>query len=98
MVFSPKLKSGTPTNGFPGAAWAVPSCSTPLEWPMTRTKISGTHFKCIEFLVAAAFLAGACGGNTDGPSKDVVSPPFAQHKLVRSCGDAMPGFARCHAI
>src|SRR5450432_2680203 len=70
------------------------------------TRIYRTHFKLFHSMVAAAFLAGACGGDavnspkTDSASNstDIVGQAFTHRETVRSCGDAMPGYVRCHAL
>ena len=70
------------------------------------TRIYRTHFKLFHSLVAAAFLASACGGDavnspkTDSASNspDIVGQAFTHRETVRSCGDAMPGYVRCHAL
>lgn len=74
---------------------------------MTKTKMSKAHWICLPSMVAATFLAGACGGSNTSAGKEsanvsastaVVSQAAVRHKHVRSCGDAMPGFAHCHAV
>jgi hypothetical protein len=65
----------------------------------------GSPFKLFHSLVAAMFLAGACGGDAANSNKDaatasaeIVGQAFQNHSTVRSCGDAMPGYVRCHAV
>jgi subtilase family serine protease len=64
---------------------------------MTK-RFSGVQSRFLQSLIAVAFLAAACGQTSGGASKDLALQSVAGHKLVRSCGDSMPGFARCHAI
>ena len=73
---------------------------------MTKTRFYGSHFKRFHSLVAVVFLAGACGGDAANANKDAISAAnnqivgqaFQNHQTVRSCGDAMPGYVRCHAV
>src|ERR1700744_5377450 len=53
--------------------------------------------------VAMALAVAACGqegskSNAANSNTDIVGQAFTHHESVRSCGDAMPGYVRCHAI
>jgi len=70
---------------------------------MTKTRVSTARFHFLPSLTAVAVVLSACGGamtddaaKADPASAEVVSPPGLT--FVRSCGDAMPGFVRCHAV